>query len=57
MAGLVLLGLGIGVLVAVSHGHRVGGVIVLAGFVCLAIGIGVRRAGRRAADQQTEQRK
>jgi hypothetical protein len=48
VAGLALLGLGIAVFVAVHNGHRVGGVLVLAGIVCLVIGLGIRRAGSRA---------
>jgi hypothetical protein len=46
VAGLALVGLGVAVFAAVHNGHRVGGVLVLLGVVCLAIGLGVRRAGR-----------
>jgi hypothetical protein len=49
VAGLALFGLGVSVFAASPNGHRVGGVLVLAGVVCLAIGLGVRRAGRRAS--------
>jgi hypothetical protein len=49
VAGLALLGLGVAVFAAVHRGHRVGGVLVLVGIVCLAIGLSVRRAGRRAS--------
>jgi uncharacterized membrane protein len=48
LAGLTLLGIGIATFVAVHNGHRVGGVLALVGIVCLAIGLAVRRAGRRA---------
>lgn len=47
VAGLALLALGIAVFVAVHDGHRVGGVLLLVGIICLAIGLSVRRAGRR----------
>ena len=47
-SGLVLLAIGIAVFFTVSHGHRVGGLIGLAGIVCLAIGFLVLRAGRQA---------
>lgn len=45
VAGLALLGIGIGVFVGVHNGHRLGGVLVLVGIACLAVGLGVRRAG------------
>ena len=48
VAGLALLGLGIVVFAAVRHGHRLAGVIVLAGIVSLAIGLSLRRVGRGA---------
>jgi hypothetical protein len=47
IGGLALLVLGIAVFAAVHHAHRVGTVIALAGVVSLAIGLVVRRAGRR----------
>lgn len=47
-AGLALLGIGLAVFATVHNGHRVGGVVALAGIVCLAIGCGIRRAGQGA---------
>ena len=47
IAGLTLLVTGIAMFVAVHHGHRVGGVIVLVGIVCFVIGFLVWRAGRQ----------
>lgn len=43
-----MLGLAIWVFLAVHNGHRLWGILALAGIVCVAIGLGVRRAGRRA---------
>jgi len=48
LAGLTLLTVGIATFAAVRHAHRIGGVIVLLGIICLAIGLIVRRAGQRA---------
>lgn len=48
VGGLALLVTGIWMFAAVRHGHRVGGLIGLAGIVCLAIGFLVLRAGHRA---------
>jgi len=48
LGGLALLVIGIATFAAVRHAHRLGGVIVLVGIVCLAIGLLVLRAGRRA---------
>jgi hypothetical protein len=48
LAGLALVGLGIAVFVAIHNGHRVGGVLVLVGIVCVAVGISLRRTSRRA---------
>jgi hypothetical protein len=50
VAGLALVGLGIAVFAAVHNGHRVGGVLVLLGIVCLAIGFGLRRVSRSRGD-------
>jgi heme/copper-type cytochrome/quinol oxidase subunit 4 len=47
LAGLTLLTVGIAVLAAVSHGHRIAAVLLLAGVICLAVGFTVWRAGRR----------
>jgi hypothetical protein len=47
LGGTALLLIGIGTFVAVRHAHRLGGIIVLAGLVCVAIGLLVWRAGRR----------
>jgi hypothetical protein len=47
LGGLALLVIGIAVFAAVHHGHRVGAVIALVGVVSVAIGLVVRRAGRR----------
>ena len=49
VAGVALLAIGIAVSVSVHNGRRVGGVIVLLGIVCLAIGFGLRRVGSRAS--------
>jgi uncharacterized membrane protein YgdD (TMEM256/DUF423 family) len=54
VAGLALLGLGIGVFVAVHNGHRVGGVLVLLGIVCFAVGLIIRRASRRGDGTPSE---
>jgi len=48
VGGIALLVIGIATFAAVRHAHRLGGVIGLAGIVCLAIGLLVWRAGRQA---------
>lgn len=47
VGGIALLAIGIVTFAAVRHGYRLGGVIALAGIVCLAIGFLLWRAGRR----------
>ena len=46
LAGLALLAIGITVFAAVHHGHRLGGVLVLLGVGCLALGVVVWRVQR-----------
>jgi hypothetical protein len=48
VGGIALLVIGIATFAAVRHAHRLGGVIALAGIVCLAMGLLVWRAGRRS---------
>lgn len=47
-AGVALFTIGLIVVFALRHGHRIGAVAVLLGIVCLAIGNLVRLAGRGA---------
>jgi hypothetical protein len=47
LAGLALLTIGIAMFAAVAHSHRVAGLVMLLGVVCLAIGGGLLRAARR----------
>jgi uncharacterized membrane protein len=47
LAGLTLLTVGIAMFAVVRHAHRVGAFIAFLGIICLAIGLLVRRGGRR----------
>jgi hypothetical membrane protein len=49
LGGVALVTIGIAMFADVAHAHRVGGVLVLLGIICLAVGLAVRRAGQRAA--------
>jgi hypothetical protein len=48
LGAVALVAIGIAMFATVAHAHRVGGIIVLLGIICLTIGLVVRRAGQRA---------